>query len=360
MDDRFAHADPPGSGDSEKREQCSCLARVCVRQVIQARGMSSVSTVGDVMLDGIGLDIPDPQHYLRVLRPVVQHHHPEILPHVAEWAGLVGVAAEPPDRQSAMAVIGWCGDLICELIDREWAATRDNEFDVFAGYLASHGLIGAARSVLLYGAGTCRLGDFLISLDPHRTVVCSDLSSLMLYYGRALNEHRLDRLPPVSLAERTNYSVQCDPSPRLAMRRAPIAFKAPLSGDASRLRDSVRNAFAGASGPSTCDLVVLPYVLDCQRGHGVRTMLIRILQQVAISCCRRCAISWSVKSPSSRGRRGPDSTSSTRPTTRRSPPAIGTSICSSRRSPGRTVIASTSRLRCPTRWPSACRTPAAA
>jgi hypothetical protein len=44
----------------------------------------------------------------------------------------------------------------------------------------------------------------------------------------------------------------------------------------------VRNAFARADGPAACDLIVLPYVLDCQRGHGVQTMLIRILQQVEI------------------------------------------------------------------------------
>ena len=180
--------------------------------------MSDVSMVGTVTLDGIPLDVADPELYLRVLGPIVQHHHAEILSHggdlddLRQW--VPAETAAPPDRQAASAVIGWSGPLVLELIDREWSASNRNEFDMLAGYLTSRGLIGDARSVLVYGAGTCRLGDYLNSLDSSRSVFCTDLSWLMLYYGRALNEHRLDRLPPASRADRTYYAVHANGGPR--------------------------------------------------------------------------------------------------------------------------------------------------
>ena len=103
--------------------------------------MSDVSMVGTVTLDGIPLDVADPELYLRVLGPIVQHHHAEILSHggdlddLRQW--VPAETAAPPDRQAASAVIGWSGPLVLELIDREWSASNRNEFDMLAGYLTS-------------------------------------------------------------------------------------------------------------------------------------------------------------------------------------------------------------------------------
>jgi len=266
--------------------------------------MSNASMVGAVTLDGIPLDVQDPEHYLRVLGPVVQHHHAEILSHVEDLDRLcqsLPVGADPPDRDAAAAAIGWSGGLVVALIDREWSASNHNEFEILAGYLTSRGLIGAASSVLVYGAGTCRLGDYLNSLDTRRTVVCTDLSWLVLYYGRALNERKLDRLPSASRAERTYYAVRTDGGLRLEAQRGPHSFRPPLCGDSSRIRYVVSNAFARYTG-STCDLVVLPYVLDCQRGPGMRTMLIRILQHLEVGQDVLLIMSCAKSSHSSGGR----------------------------------------------------------
>lgn len=245
--------------------------------------MSNVSMVdAPVTLDGIPLDVADPAHYLSVLAPIVQHHHPEILSDADDLDALrrsLPARAETPDRHAAAVVIGWSGSIVAELIDREWSASARNEFEALAGYLTSRGLIGTASSVLVYGAGTCRLADYLNSLDSRRTVVCTDLSWLMLYYGRALNERRFDRLPAANRAGRTYYTVRTEGGLRLEAEVRPHAFTPPFCQEPGRIHYSVRNAFARYANPA-CDLVVLPYVVDCQRGPAVRTMLVRILQQL--------------------------------------------------------------------------------
>jgi hypothetical protein len=236
------------------------------------------------ILDDIALNVPDPAAYASLLRTVLRREFPHILAAAPGLGAACGPepAEEPTlDRRTLNGTLGYNGDIIAELIDREWADSEENEFDALADYLTANSLTAGARSILVLPAGTCRLGDYLAAGEEGRSIVCADLSWLVLYFGRALIERRLDRLPEISRADRTFYSTTLSSAPRILETRRPVAFKPPFCARPPGIRYEVRDVFH-ASGALPGALVIVPFLLDCTSGAHAVTMLVRLLQQLTI------------------------------------------------------------------------------
>src|SRR5205085_6367073 len=139
------------------------------------------------------------------------------------------------DERTVLQGLGYHGDAVAYLIDREWHDSEENEFDALLEYLRSRPVLATRGSVFLFGAGACRLGDYLASLDTTRQVICSDLSWIALYFGKALIENRPDLLPNILRSERLYYSV-ADGHGSLAATCKPSQFKSSFTGTGNKMQ----------------------------------------------------------------------------------------------------------------------------
>src|SRR5947208_557391 len=195
-------------------------------------------------LAGIALEIHNSEHYLETLWHILREIKPVMSPVLLEIQQLLGRSPQTQpenDERAVSRVLGYHGDTVAFLIDREWHESEENEFDVLLEYLRSRSVLDTRGSVFLFGAGACRLGDYLASLDTSRSVICSDLSWVALYFGKALIENRPDLLPSILRRERLYYSLG-DDHRSLAATHKPSGFKSSFAGTRNKMKYAVRNA----------------------------------------------------------------------------------------------------------------------
>jgi hypothetical protein len=244
--------------------------------------VAALTASAPAALNGITLEIPDAVEYLSVLDYALRLQYPGILAVRTEIERLLG--ATPPagtaiDRREVQRVIGYSGEMIASLIDREWFDAEDNECDELFEYLTARQLVGTIRSAFIWGAGPCRLGDYLAAAPSRPSVVCSDLSWPMLYFGRALIDQQIALLPELSLRDRPYY-VRDDVTGMLAARRHAGRFKRPLCQHPPQIRYTVRDVYCTAV-PIVSELVCVPFLLDTVHGARMTTMIVRLCQQSA-------------------------------------------------------------------------------
>src|SRR3954454_6068557 len=132
-----------------------------------------------VELSGIPLDIPDPRGYLEALSramKAIQFYSPALRRRVAEMLGRLPPGESRTGQETFMRVLGFVDYELITVLDQEWQDYNDNDADRLFEYASSRRLFSSVNSVFMWGAGACRLGDFLGSLELIDQVVCSDLS----------------------------------------------------------------------------------------------------------------------------------------------------------------------------------------
>ena len=235
-----------------------------------------------VVLEGIALEINDHIRYLDALRQLLNEKFPYLKSPIASLEHLLAHSADrrlPIERSMASRVIPYPTEMAAALIDREWYDSEDNEFDVLTAYLESRRLIGSIKSVSIWGAGTCRLGDYLASRETVRFVHCLDISWLILYFGKSLIEQNNSFLPRLSQASRLYYRVEGGST--LTATKKPASFKPPATKEPQKIHYSVRDAFY-ADATIQSDLICLPYLLDHFDGPTMTTILIRLCQHLYV------------------------------------------------------------------------------
>ena len=234
-------------------------------------------------LKGIGLEIPDARRYLETLLHTVQTvpFYPAALRKIVVEA----LARSRPDEarvgRDTMRVLGFMDHELIATLDREWQDYDNNEADRLFEYASSRQLFSSIESVALWGAGPCRLADYLASLPFIDRILCSDLSWPALHFGRALIEGNYAELPELLLEPRVFYHVEPQ-SRQLVRTTRESRFKSPLTPPDRRqcIRYAVRDAFAAWDEPDAADLIVIPYLLDVFRGARCTSLLLRICQRV--------------------------------------------------------------------------------
>ena len=237
-----------------------------------------------IELNGIALEVHDPRRYLEVL-----FHAVETIPFYSPGlrnAVLEALGDRPPtdrgiERGTVAQVLGFVDQELIAVLDREWQDYEHNEADRLFEYLSFHRLFGSIKSVLLVGAGACRLADYVASLEFVDQVVCSDLSWPALNFGRALLEADYAKLPELVTRRRVFYHVE-PKSIRLTRTERECRFKPPLTPPdrRARVRYVVRDAFATPEEPTTADLIAVPYLLDLFRGPQCINLLLRICRRL--------------------------------------------------------------------------------
>lgn len=235
-------------------------------------------------LAGIAIQTPSPIQYLQVLSQTLKTipFYSTALRNLVTETVINPFPAETRiDHEIVSRVLGFVGHELITVLDREWHDYEGNEADYFFEYASSRRLFASAKSVFIWGAGSCRLADYLASHDFIDEVFCADLSWPALYFGRSMIGARYTDLPGLLTADRTFYHV--DPQTnQLSKTSRSVRFKAPMT-PAERshiIRFAVRDAFAALSEPITAELIALPYVLDNFRGDQCLSFLIRICQQI--------------------------------------------------------------------------------
>jgi hypothetical protein len=236
-----------------------------------------------LVLEGIVLDIDHQALYLKSLSHVLSQQLPQMTSTRATIETLLSASLSPSllvDHIMLTKVLPYTIGVAVALIDREWFESEDNEFAILTKYIESHRLIGSVKSVFIWGAGTCRLGDYLAALDTVQSVICADISWLILYFGKALIERRIDLLPRLSRADRVYYEVNPH-SQTLIRTTKSSSFMPPFHRETGKLEYLVRDAFYSDS-MITADLICLPFLLDHFEGPRLTTLLIRICQHLHV------------------------------------------------------------------------------
>lgn len=233
-------------------------------------------------LAGIALGVHAPRHYLEVLWLGIGQSFPghdglaAVAREIESRLGYrPGIAADRPWRMEQ--IIGWSSSrTLGEMIDREWVMGDQNEFEPLAEALSTCVALGEASSLLICGAGVCRLGGHLAGLSRVRSVRCADLSFLCLYLGRMLIEGRCDLLPEDLRRPRTVLSIDARRR-RLRAREEERAFFS--AGDG---REKLTYEVVDVFGPGRMaeGLVCLPYLLDAFREPQMTTALIRVCESL--------------------------------------------------------------------------------
>jgi len=235
-------------------------------------------------LNGIPLDIPNPRRYLEMLfgaMKAIPFYSPALRQTVAETLGHPPPAESRTGHENLMRVLGFVDYELITVLDQEWQDYNGNEADRLFEYASSRRLFSSVRSVFMWGAGACRLADYLGSLEFIDEVICSDLSWPALNFGRALIEANYAGLPGPLTQPRVFYHVG-ENSTHLVRTAKESRFKAPMTPPDRRrcIQYSVRDAFAGMDDPIAADLIVVPYLLDIFGGAQCISLLIRICQHV--------------------------------------------------------------------------------
>jgi hypothetical protein len=237
-----------------------------------------------IELNGIAIEVHNREYYLEVLSHAMEtipFYSPVLRKTVAEAVGHAPPADARIGLQAMMRVLGFIGHELIEVLDREWHDYDENEADRLFEFASSRQLFSSIKSVYLWGAGSCRLADYLASLESLDQVICSDLSWPALYFGRALIEANYAELPELLTKARIFYHVEPQ-STQLIRTTKDSRFKAPLTPCDRRqcIQYSVRDAFAALNEPITADLIAVPYLLDNFAGAQCMTLLLRICQRV--------------------------------------------------------------------------------
>jgi hypothetical protein len=237
-----------------------------------------------IELDGIAIEVPHPRTYLEVLSHAIKttpFYAPALRKTVADALPQSPRAELRIGPETVMRTLGFVGHELIAVLDREWHDYENNEADRMFEFLSSRRLFDSIKSIFVWGAGPCRLADYLASRESMEQVICSDLSWPALYFGRALIEGNYAQLPELLTKARVFYHVEPG-STQLVRTVKDSRFKAPLTPHDRRqsIRYSVRDAFAALDEEIAADLIAVPYLLDNFRGAQCITMLIRICQHV--------------------------------------------------------------------------------
>jgi hypothetical protein len=239
-----------------------------------------------VEFKGIPIETKDPRRYLQVLlyaMNTVPLYEPALRKALAESLGNASLMEDKIGLDAVMREVGFVGHELVAVTDREWHDYENNEANRFFDYASSHELFSFVNSVFIWGAGPCRLADYLASLSGMDEVTCSDISWAALYFGRAFIEARYSELPELLTRERAFYHVE-PRSMQLVRTTKPSRFKPPLtpSDRRHRVRYCVRNAAADSEEPITADLIAVPYLLDVFRGDQCMSILRRIGRRMRV------------------------------------------------------------------------------
>jgi hypothetical protein len=239
-----------------------------------------------IELNGIPIETHNPHYYLQVLSHAmntIPFYPPALRKTVAEALGNASRVETEIRLDTVMREVGFVGHELIAVSDREWHNYENNEADRFFDYASSRQLFSFIKSVFIWGAGPCRLVDYLASLASMDEVICSDISWPALYFGRAFIETNYAVLAELLTRDRTFYHVE-PYSTQLVRTTKPSCFKAPLTpyGRRHRIRYSVRNAFADSAEPISADLIAVPYLLDIFRGDQCKNVLLRICRRMRV------------------------------------------------------------------------------
>lgn len=249
---------------------------------VRAADPAVLTSTTPASLGGIALAVSRPQRYLRVLREVVRDRYADLPTLVSLVEHAPGEAAESGGKPAPnpATTIGYYGDLLLNVLDREWHDHAEQEFDAGVQALEARGLLANSGATFIWGAGACRLAAHLTSRHGARHVTCADLSWLALYFGRELIHNRTASLPSALRRDRLFYRPTAAGTALEAERRA-SRFVTVDTVAPSSIDYVVRNAFE-LGEPVAADTIVLPYVLDAATGARAITMLIRLCEQAKV------------------------------------------------------------------------------
>ena len=237
-----------------------------------------------ILLNGIPINVNHPTQYLEKLWYVLTYRYPQLGSMKVTIEDLLGYSpslSSHETQQALNSVLGYNSeDLVVSLIDREWQDSEFNEFDDFIKYFKINPLFSSSESIYICGAGTCRLGDYLASLEHLKKVTCSDLSWLTLFYGKLLIEGQTDLLPKPSIADRLFYRID-QALNKLVVENQPSRFKPPLSRP-GKIDFEVNNAFT-LGNLNSFELICVPFLLDNFGGEKLESLLIRLCQSTSIN-----------------------------------------------------------------------------
>jgi hypothetical protein len=238
----------------------------------------------------INIKVDNPDRYLRTLWAAINESCSEMKDVLTEIEKELGhaprgdksVKLNPSDESfNKTGVIGYYEQpLLISIADREWVDSEYNEFNDLASYLGSKPLFSSASSVYICGAGVCRLGDYVSSLENIKSVYCSDLSWLGLYIGRMLIQREYHKLPALFHVPRLFYNVSSDFS-AVSAKSLSAKFQPPSGVAGKNIQYEVRDAFA-LINPVPAELVCAPYLLDMFAGDHLKTLLIRMGQSMEV------------------------------------------------------------------------------
>jgi hypothetical protein len=234
---------------------------------------------------GIRLMLGNPRLYLSVLRHAVIRHYSEGEYQLLEDSAILRdiEAALGPIRTAdsrASGAIGYSDPTtVGALVDREWLQGELNEFGPLADYLERKRILPPKAAFHVLGGGVCRLADWVAATATVRSVVCSDLSWLNLYFGRALIERKYDLLPGAFRRSRLHLSAS-EGCRQLVAEARPARFDAPHPQARGKVSFEVRDAFA-LGAPLPCDALCAFFLLDAFGEEQMESLLVRLAQSVA-------------------------------------------------------------------------------
>jgi len=153
-----------------------------------------------IEINGIALELHNPRRYLEALlhaMTTVSFYSANLRKAVVAALGRLPPAKTSTERDAMMRILGFVDYELIAVLDREWQDYEDNEADRLFEYASSNRLFASAKSVFVWGAGPCRLADYLASLEFIDPIICCDLSWSALNFGRALIEANYAELPEV-------------------------------------------------------------------------------------------------------------------------------------------------------------------
>jgi len=238
----------------------------------------------------INIKVGNPSKYLRTLWAAINESCPELKDVLTEIEMELGY--DPREDKVATlnsadesfnktGAIGYYDQpLLISIADREWIDSEYNEFNELASYLESKPLFSSASSIYICGAGVCRMGDYVSSLENIKSVYCSDLSWLALYVGRMLIQREYHKLPTLFHAPRLFYQVSSDFN-AISAQSLHAKFHPSSERTGKNIQYEVRDAFA-LIGPTPAELVCVPYLLDLFAGDQMKTLVTRICQSMEV------------------------------------------------------------------------------
>jgi len=238
----------------------------------------------------IDIEIGDPSSYLLALWAAINKAYPEFQDVMIEIEDALGYGSKG-GKSAIMNVVNKTAikpktvgydepPLLISIADREWIDSEYNEFSKLASYLDSTPLFSSTDTVYICGAGVCRMGDYISSLENIKSVYCTDLSWLALYLGRMFIRQEYHKLPALFRLDRLFYDVVSGAN-EVSARMLPPKFRPSGSSARNKIRYGVKDAFAMIN-PAPAKVICVPYLLDLFMGEQLRTLLIRICQWLEI------------------------------------------------------------------------------